>query len=76
MIYFFKITQSALNNHGLTPDDIDFVVSTHGHPDHCGNNNLFTKAQHIFGFHVFKGDVYVFHDFVEVTYFFFIYCKQ
>lgn len=31
---------------GLTPDDIDIVVNTHLHDDHCGNNALFTKAQH------------------------------
>ena len=28
-----------------------FKVCTHGHPDHVGNNNLFTAAvQHIVGF--------------------------
>ncbi len=30
---------------GLGPEDIDTVVNTHPHPDHCGNNHLFTKAR-------------------------------
>jgi len=28
----------------LTPDDIDIVINTHLHDDHCGNNALFPKA--------------------------------
>ena len=28
----------------LGPDDIDMVINTHLHDDHCGNNALFTKA--------------------------------
>jgi len=29
---------------GLAPDDIDVVVCSHLHPDHCGCNEFFTKA--------------------------------
>ena len=29
---------------GLRPDDIDFVINTHLHFDHAGNNDLFTRA--------------------------------
>ena len=29
---------------GLEPDDIDIVVNSHFHPDHCGCNQFFTKA--------------------------------
>ncbi|MGB3211908.1 MAG: N-acyl homoserine lactonase family protein [Desulforhopalus sp.] len=29
----------------LTVDDIDIVINTHLHDDHCGNNGLFQKAQ-------------------------------
>ena len=37
--------QDALAMVGLTPDDIDTVVNTHLHDDHCGNNPLFTRAK-------------------------------
>ncbi|XP_050542821.1 metallo-beta-lactamase domain-containing protein 1 [Daktulosphaira vitifoliae] len=39
----------ALAQYGLSCEDINYVVSTHGHSDHVGNNNLFLKAQHIVG---------------------------
>lgn len=29
---------------GLEPDDIDIVVNSHFHPDHCGCNQFFRKA--------------------------------
>lgn len=29
---------------GLQPDDIDIVVNSHFHPDHCGCNQFFRKA--------------------------------
>jgi glyoxylase-like metal-dependent hydrolase (beta-lactamase superfamily II) len=29
---------------GISPDDIDVVVSSHFHPDHCGCNEFFRKA--------------------------------
>lgn len=34
----------CLKAEGLSPDDIDIVINTHLHDDHCGNNSLFTKA--------------------------------
>lgn len=36
--------EDALEKQGLKPEDIDIVVNTHLHDDHCGNNLLFTKA--------------------------------
>jgi glyoxylase-like metal-dependent hydrolase (beta-lactamase superfamily II) len=36
-----------LLKHGLKPEDIDFVINTHLHFDHCGNNRLFTNARFI-----------------------------
>lgn len=33
-----------LEREGLKPDDIDIVINTHLHDDHCGNNSLFTQA--------------------------------
>lgn len=29
---------------GLAPDDVDIVVNSHFHPDHCGCNQFFRKA--------------------------------
>lgn len=39
----------AIKQHGIRCDDIDYVVSTHGHSDHSGNNNLFLNAKHLVG---------------------------
>ncbi len=30
---------------GLDPVEVDLVVNTHSHPDHCGNNHLFGRAE-------------------------------
>jgi len=30
---------------GLDPVEVDLVVNTHSHPDHCGNNHLFSRAE-------------------------------
>ncbi|WHY72680.1 N-acyl homoserine lactonase family protein [Fictibacillus enclensis] len=32
---------------GLAPEDIDIVINTHLHYDHCGNNKLFKNARFI-----------------------------
>ncbi|XP_013382854.1 metallo-beta-lactamase domain-containing protein 1-like [Lingula anatina] len=54
---------NALQQHCLTPSDIDYLVATHGHGDHVGNLNLFTKATHIIGTEINKEDAYTFHHF-------------
>jgi glyoxylase-like metal-dependent hydrolase (beta-lactamase superfamily II) len=36
---------SALGRQDLRPEQIDTVINTHFHPDHCGNNHLFTGAR-------------------------------
>ncbi|CAG4979407.1 unnamed protein product [Parnassius apollo] len=67
----------ALQKHNLVPDDIHYVISTHGHSDHIGNNNLFLKAKHIVGFSIShkdnyfmfpfdKGEEYIINDTVKV----------
>jgi len=53
----------GLAREGLTPDDIDYAVCTHGHSDHVGNNNLFPGATFIVSHDISKGDEYSFHDF-------------
>ena len=35
----------ALAELGLEPGDIDVIINTHSHPDHCGNNHLFSRAK-------------------------------
>jgi len=35
----------ALKRLGLDGSDIDFLVNTHSHPDHCANNHLFARAK-------------------------------
>jgi N-acyl homoserine lactone hydrolase len=36
---------AALAKMGLSPEDIDILVNTHSHPDHCANNHLFSTAR-------------------------------
>lgn len=51
--------KGLLMKHDVKPDNITHLVCTHGHPDHVGNNNLFTNAQqHIVGLAVYHGDMY------------------
>lgn len=35
----------SLSKRGLEPKDIDTIINTHSHNDHCGNNYLFTGAR-------------------------------
>lgn len=35
---------TGLSSVGLTPDDVDVVVCSHLHPDHCGCNAFFRRA--------------------------------
>ena len=53
----------ALKNNGLTPNDINYVVCTHGHPDHTGSNHLFLKAKQVVGFCISFQDQYFLHPF-------------
>src|SRR5581483_1283012 len=59
--FFYCAELSELN---ITPDAITCVVSTHGHSDHNGNNNLFLNAnRHVVGYCVSNKDVYYAHPF-------------
>ncbi|MDD1760019.1 MAG: MBL fold metallo-hydrolase [Methanothrix sp.] len=40
-----EIILDALARLELRPEDIDAVVNTHSHPDHCGNNHIFSKSK-------------------------------
>lgn len=39
---------NSLKRLGLEQSDIDFIINTHSHPDHCANNHLFRRAEVIF----------------------------
>ncbi|MFI0405847.1 N-acyl homoserine lactonase family protein [Actinomadura sp. 3N508] len=39
-----ELPETALRECGFDPDDVDYVVNTHLHWDHCSNNNLFKNA--------------------------------
>ncbi|KAK6195537.1 hypothetical protein SNE40_000946 [Patella caerulea] len=54
---------TALKANGMTPENINYVVCTHGHVDHVGNLNLFQEAVHIVSYDICIGDNYVIHDF-------------
>jgi glyoxylase-like metal-dependent hydrolase (beta-lactamase superfamily II) len=43
-----KILQ-GLKKFGVKTEDVDHVIGTHGHVDHVGNLNLFSKAVYIVG---------------------------
>lgn len=49
----------------MSPDDISYVINTHGHSDHIGNNNLFLQAKHIVGRNASFKDQYELHDFKD-----------
>lgn len=48
----------ALKANGLEPEEINYVVCTHGHSDHIGGNYLFPNATHIVGYSISKGCKY------------------
>ena len=43
-----EVILEALADLGLEKSDIDIIVNTHSHPDHCANNRLFSRATKIF----------------------------
>ncbi|CAH0405477.1 unnamed protein product [Chilo suppressalis] len=53
----------ALQFHNILPNMINYVISTHGHSDHIGNNNLFLHAKHIVGFSISYKERYFLHAF-------------
>ena len=58
---------AALRKHDISPEDVDYLICTHGHPDHVGNNNLFIseKVTHIVGWSIYKKDIYYDHPFKD-----------
>lgn len=54
---------SALAGQGLGPEDIGWVVLTHGHLDHVGNNNLFPRATFVLESDISRNGEYWTHEF-------------
>jgi glyoxylase-like metal-dependent hydrolase (beta-lactamase superfamily II) len=63
-----EIIMNFLAGEKLGVNDINYVICTHGHSDHIGNNNLFQDAIFIVSYDVSKRDVYTFHNFVLQPY--------
>jgi N-acyl homoserine lactone hydrolase len=40
-----EIILNALARLELRPENIDAVINTHSHPDHCGNNHIFFESE-------------------------------
>ncbi|XP_076246995.1 metallo-beta-lactamase domain-containing protein 1 [Calliopsis andreniformis] len=58
----------ALAQHDVMSNEIDFVVCTHSHADHIGNNNLFTNAVHIVGTCIHRGEMFFEYDLKKEEY--------
>lgn len=63
-----KKLREALDENKINPTSINFCISTHTHPDHMGNNNLFLEAMHIVGHTISKNDEYFAFDFTKNSY--------
>lgn len=57
-----------LKFHHVKPDDVNYLVCTHGHSDHCGNMNLFLNATHFLGSCISHRHHYNYHDFENNPY--------
>jgi len=53
-----SVVLDALDQNDLVPESIDYVVCTHGHIDHVGNNNLFSHATFLLGQDRSVGDAF------------------
>ncbi|CAI4224914.1 unnamed protein product [Auanema sp. JU1783] len=43
----------------ISPGEVQFVVTTHGHPDHFGQGNFFPNARHFFGSYEYTDDNFI-----------------
>jgi glyoxylase-like metal-dependent hydrolase (beta-lactamase superfamily II) len=55
----------ALTVQGVDPADVQYVVNTHGHLDHIGNNNLFPRATFLLDTDIARDGQYRTHDFAR-----------
>lgn len=50
-----QLIKSLQEKAGLSPEDIDFVITTHGHPDHYSNGDLFSNVPNNFDMYIANG---------------------
>lgn len=50
-----ELLQGLWQKAGLTPEDIDLVITTHGHPDHYSNDQTFSDTQFNFNAYSYTG---------------------
>ncbi|GAB0094361.1 Metallo-beta-lactamase domain-containing protein 1 [Sergentomyia squamirostris] len=54
---------SALRDHNVLPEDVNYVVCTHGHSDHVGCNHLFPNVEKlIVGRNISRRETYFLHN--------------
>uniref|UniRef100_A0A8R1DJ57 Lactamase_B domain-containing protein n=1 Tax=Caenorhabditis japonica TaxID=281687 RepID=A0A8R1DJ57_CAEJA len=44
-----ELMLKGIASRNIVPGEIQYVVTTHGHPDHFGQGNFFPNARHFFG---------------------------
>lgn len=54
---------NALHDNNISPQNINWVICTHGHSDHIGCNYLFPLAKHVVGYCISEKEFYADHDF-------------
>lgn len=55
-----ELLQNLWSKAGLTAEDIDMVVTTHGHPDHYASLQMFSNIQQIFSGFQSNGQIFKF----------------
>ena len=59
---------AALGVRGVDPANVAYVINTHGHLDHVGNNNLFPQATFLLNTDVGRLGEYRLHDYAAAPY--------
>lgn len=63
-----ELLLNGLKEHHVKPEQVDYVVCSHGHADHIGNLNLFLNAHHFVGSCLSHRNKYFCHDFEKSSY--------
>lgn len=56
-----------LEKNNIVPKSVDYVITTHGHPDHSGNTNDFPSAIHFQGTMSYIRSKFNFTDLFDVN---------